>query len=475
MPWSSAARTIIEPVSAALGIDPYAGEAAARETRARDAAANETAEWAACGAMALTGRADGPPLCTAGSPASTVRDLLQISGQCLDAAIPGQHAAMPGSQVLAERAALTGLARRGPWSAGGAFRPMRARDGWFGVSLARAADVDLLPALMEQDYEGDPWHALEHWLRATSVTAAARRAALLGLPAAPVPAEPPTGDRPPVRVQLGGHRAEPGGRRVQLGGRRRDRLLVVDLTSLWAGPLCAHLLGLSEARVIKVETVQRPDGARCGSQAFFDLLHAGHESLSLDPGTDLGLLVALLRRADIVLEASRPRALRQWGIDAASFVADGAIWVSITAYGRDDEAGRVGFGDDVAAGAGLVAWDDGEPLPAADAIADPLAGAAAAAAAGIALTGDRGCLLDVSMHHVAAAAAAPPASSCAAATAAVAPGAVVRGGASRTGDSRDGTVLAAGPIQIAEPKARLPLGRAPALGAHNTAIRAELG
>jgi hypothetical protein len=61
---------------------------------------------------------------------------------------------------------------------------------------------------------------------------------------------------------------------------------------------------------------------------------------------------------------------------------------------------RVGFGDDVAAGAGLVAWEPDGPIPAGDALADPLAGAVAATVA--ALRDDRGALLDVSMHDVAA-------------------------------------------------------------------------
>jgi hypothetical protein len=41
----------------------------------------------------------------------------------------------------------------------------------------------------------------------------------------------------------------------------------------------------------------------------------------------------------------------------------------------------VGFGDDVAASAGLVVADGGDLLPVGDALADPLAGTAAAVAA----------------------------------------------------------------------------------------------
>ena len=84
-------------------------------------------------------------------------------------------------------------------------------------------------------------------------------------------------------------------------------------------------------------------------------------------------------RADVVLEASRPRALAQFGIDAEALTTgtpDGRgpqAWVSITGYGRTgDEANRVAFGDDAAAAGGLVSWTDGEPLFCADAVADPL-------------------------------------------------------------------------------------------------------
>ena len=87
-----------------------------------------------------------------------------------------------------------------------------------------------------------------------------------------------------------------------------------------------------------------------------------------------------------VLEGSRPRALQQLGLDAAEHVAAGTVWVAISAYGRE-QAHRVGFGDDVAAAVGLVVDDGDGPYPAGDAIADPLAGATAAAAATAALRG----------------------------------------------------------------------------------------
>ena len=178
-------------------------------------------------------------------------------------------------------------------------------------------------------------------------------------------------------------------------------LLVADFSALWAGPLCAHLLGLAGARVVKVETPGRPDGARSGNAAFYRLLHAGHRSVILDPGTSGGRaeMTALVRAADIVIESSRPRALARFGLDAEGAAAAGATWVSITAYGRASD--RVGFGDDVAAGCGLAARDaEGLPVFVGDAIADPLTGLAAAAAA---CASAGGALLDIAMSDVVAA------------------------------------------------------------------------
>jgi crotonobetainyl-CoA:carnitine CoA-transferase CaiB-like acyl-CoA transferase len=188
---------------------------------------------------------------------------------------------------------------------------------------------------------------------------------------------------------------------------------VIDLSTLWAGPLCAHLLGLAGARVIRVESVGRPDGARGGPAPFYDLLHAGQESVAVDPRTPDGLaaLRGLLAVADVVVESARPRALAQLGIDAARWVRrrPGLVWVSLTGYGRTlPERSWVAFGDDAGAAAGLAfAVEDPDlPLFCGDAIGDPLAGAHAALAASVFHQRGQSVMLDVSLcgvaEHVAA-------------------------------------------------------------------------
>lgn len=335
-------------------------------------------EWARSGAMWLTGRPDGPPLVAPGRPASQAQRDLAEAGFVLP-------------NVLSQRAAFAGLRRSGPWSCGGSFRILPALDGWVGVSLARPSDIASIPALVQgADEDADPWSVLAAWLAGVEAAVAEERLMLLGMPGGAVGTAATT-DRGAVEVTVLGER------------RVAERPVVVDLTSLWAGPLCAHLLGRWGAHVIKVESAGRPDGLRRGSPQMFDHLHAGHDLVRLDFHRDREVLAALIADADVVLEASRPRALRQLGIVAEEQVARGTTWLSITARGRSSAA--VGFGDDVAAAAALVVRDGDDLLPAGDALADPLAGVRAAREAVRALAGTEARLIDVSMLHTAAEAA----------------------------------------------------------------------
>jgi crotonobetainyl-CoA:carnitine CoA-transferase CaiB-like acyl-CoA transferase len=183
----------------------------------------------------------------------------------------------------------------------------------------------------------------------------------------------------------------------------------VDLSSLWAGPLAASLLGFAGARVIKVESVRRPDGARRGAPAFHDLMNAGKSSIAVDlrSSADRARLCALIATSDIVIESARPRALAQLGIDARAMVASvpGLTWVGITGYGRTGcGANWIAFGDDAAVAAGLATATGGDATPVfcADAVADPLTGMHAAVAALASWQSGGGRVIDVALRDVVA-------------------------------------------------------------------------
>jgi CoA-transferase family III len=404
-------------------------------------AAEWALDWASSGAAALTGRPDGPPLLPPGNAATAARkladDLRTATGGRVD---------VDGRALLAERAAFTGHGRAGARSVGGSCRLLPTADGWAAVSCARPDDPLLLGALVERELPADPWPTLAGWLREHSGSELAERAELLGVAATPVgrPARLP---RWPV-----------------LPPRPVEGLLVVDFSALWAGPLCAHLLGLAGARVVKVETPARPDGARFGHAGFYQLLHAGHRSVVLDPADPDGrrALAALVEAADIVIEASRPRALAGFGLDAHAAVANGTTWVSITADGR--ASNRVGFGDDVAAGASLLARASSGPVFCGDAIADPLAGLTAASLAMTAPADGAGILWDVPMSAVVAATLNGVAD--VSDTQAPAARRVGRGWVFDT---------PAGSVPVAAPHRRTPARTASASGADTAAVLAELG
>jgi hypothetical protein len=310
-----------------------------------------------------------------------------------------------GARLLGERAAIAGLSRNGTVSVGASCRILRARNGWIAVNLPREDDVGMLAAWLEEDRHEAPWTFVRTRVLDRDAAALVARGRMLGLPVAELPAAHSSpieaGTDAWLRIAVRSAPREP-----DTTGSARP--LIVDLSSLWAGPLCAHLLGLAGGDVIKVESVGRPDGARRGPSRFYDLLNAGKRSVSLDfKSTDgLRVLHSLLARADIVVDASRPRALEQLGVSAVNLVRarPGLTWVSITGYGRDTPAGDwIAFGDDAAAAAGLTAVSEtGAPIFCGDAIADPLTGMHAAVAAHASWQQGGGRLLELSLRNVAA-------------------------------------------------------------------------
>ena len=349
---------------------------------------NTASDWAASGLAWLTGPPDGTPDFSRAAVLAEARrvaaDIAGLLGVEVDAAA-----------MLAGRAAILGLTRRGRISAGGATRLLPTADGWCALALPRDDDVAALPALMEVDtVTGDPWTVLSRWAATHSTDEVVDRASLLDIAVAALgeaAAEPPT-------VRRCG---------TSTGPRRADGLLVADLSSLWAGPLCGQLLARAGAVVVKVESPSRPDGTRRGESAFFDWMNAGKLSYCLDFDSESDALHRLFDAADIVIEGSRPAALRRRGLSAEDLAGrKGRIWLRISGY--RDQPDRPAFGVDAAVAGGLVGGGADGPVFCGDAIADPLTGLEAARAVGESLRRGGGEVVEVSMAQVAARYAALP-------------------------------------------------------------------
>ncbi len=203
-------------------------------------------------------------------------------------------------------------------------------------------------------------------------------------------------------------------------GRPLAGLRVVDFTAFWAGPSATHSLAAFGADVIKIESIQRPDGIRYSGGMrkdvddwweygwVFHAMNTNKRSVTLDLQTDEGirLIKMLIAKADVVIENFSPRVMDQFGLGAEVLLElnPRLVVVRMPAFGltgpwRD----RVGFAPTMEQIAGL-AWVTGLPdgLPVAPRGAcDPLAGTHAAFALLAALefterTG-RGQLVEVPM------------------------------------------------------------------------------
>jgi hypothetical protein len=277
-------------------------------------------------------------------------------------------AELHGQTLLGERAMLGGFRIGGRVSPGGGCRLYDTADGVVALNLARVDDRELLPALFESELldPADDADIAAHMIRSRATTLVARGRPM-GLAIA---REGESGHGDAVTMIVAAPATPPP--------RRTPRVL--DLSALWAGPLAAHLLWLAGAAVTKAESMTRPDAMRADETGFFALLDQDKRQVAFDANT----LPSLIAKADIVIEAARPRALLQLGVNADAIVQarPGLVWLSITAHGIEgDAANWVGFGDDIGVAAGLSAAlraASGDSGFVGDAIADPLSGIRAA-------------------------------------------------------------------------------------------------
>ncbi|MFE1921954.1 CaiB/BaiF CoA transferase family protein [Streptomyces asoensis] len=176
---------------------------------------------------------------------------------------------------------------------------------------------------------------------------------------------------------------------------------VLDLATLFAGPLAATMLGDFGAEVVKVEHPTRPDPSRGhgpskdGVGLWWKLLGRNKRTITLDlsrPGGRATLL-RLVRTADVVVENFRPGTLEKWdlGWDTLSAANPRLVLARVTAFGQfGPYAHRPGFGTLAEAMSGFAAITgepDASPTLPPFGLADSIAGLATAYAVMTALAG----------------------------------------------------------------------------------------
>lgn len=387
-------------------------------------------DWASSGLMylcnsssdshtALSTHSASPGLCTFPIPSFANELLDRFRKLASTPVLPG----ISGAQLLCERAALLNLSAPQQQTSANqqAFIFACAGNNFIVLNLARDSDWQTLPALFQQQSTFHNRDDVRNACLKHNASALVTQGRLLGLAIGLIPDsnhlhenEVTTSSIPTLQYDNSKNTNWYSTKHKKtISKPQTDPPLVIDLSSLWAGPLCSHLLQLSGANVVQIQSKHRPDLGHhnAGGQQFHRLLRHNKQILELDfqNKSHIQKLKTLLRDADIVIEGSRPRALQQLGIDAENIVQQHqTLWISISGYGRDPLVNNwVAFGDDAAATAGLIQNTSSTnqltpttPEFIGDAIADPLTGLSAALIALTFLHAQQCALIDVNLYSV---------------------------------------------------------------------------
>ncbi|MFD7575501.1 CaiB/BaiF CoA transferase family protein [Streptomyces sp. NPDC059810] len=177
-------------------------------------------------------------------------------------------------------------------------------------------------------------------------------------------------------------------------------LRVLDLATLFAGPLTATMLGDFGADVVKVEHPRKPDPSRGHGPAkdgvglWWKVLGRNKRAITLDLSSPGGrdTLLALAADADVIVENFRPGTLERWGLgwEELSTANPRLVLARVTGFGQfGPYAHRPGFGTLAEAMSGFAALTgepEGPPTLPPFGLADSIAALATAYAVMTALT-----------------------------------------------------------------------------------------
>lgn len=177
-----------------------------------------------------------------------------------------------------------------------------------------------------------------------------------------------------------------------------EGIRVLDLSTIYAGPLAAMLLGDFGAEVIKVEHPRgdplRGHGyTKDGAGLWWKTVARNKRAITLDLNQSDGqeLLRRLVSKSDVLIENFRPGVLERWGLgyDDLQALNPRLVMLRTTGFGQfGPYSKRPGFGtlaESMSGFAHLTGQPDGPPTLPAFGLADGIAGLAGAVAVLMAL------------------------------------------------------------------------------------------
>ena len=164
-----------------------------------------------------------------------------------------------------------------------------------------------------------------------------------------------------------------------------EKIKVLDLTRMYAGPYCTMLLKDLGAEIIKVEIPGGGDGVRTlppltkASESMpFIVLNRGKKSVTLNLQSEKGreIVKELAKKADILVENFTPGVMDRLGLgyEELSKVNPGLIYTSLSGYGHTGPRQDLPAFDMVAQAMGgfmsVTGFPDGPPTKAGTAVGD---------------------------------------------------------------------------------------------------------
>ena len=192
---------------------------------------------------------------------------------------------------------------------------------------------------------------------------------------------------------------------------------VLEIGSMFAGPFCGALLGDFGAEVVKLEKPGKPDPLRewpptkDGTSILWATIGRNKRFATLDISRieARAATLALIGRADVVVENFRPGTLEKWGLGPAELAAQfpHVVWVRVSGYGQTGPYSQRGGYATIAEGysglSSFTGYPDRGPMVSAFPLGDYLAGTYAAFGALTALNArratGRGQVVDVSLFE----------------------------------------------------------------------------